>query len=125
MLIERYVPGRELAVTVLGPAEAPEVLPVIEIETDEPFYTFRAHYEPGRGDDARGGARRRRSASAWSAVAAEAYRAAGCRDLGRVDLILDESATSADPRDQHDPGPHGDRPDALRRAGGRHGLHRT
>ena len=33
--------------TVLGPAEAPDVLPVIEIETDEPFYTFRAHYDPG------------------------------------------------------------------------------
>ena len=47
VVIERYVSGRELAVTVLGPAEAPEVLPVIEIETEEPFYTFRAHYDPG------------------------------------------------------------------------------
>ena len=37
----------ELAVTVLGPDRAPEVLPVIEIETEEPFYTFRAHYDPG------------------------------------------------------------------------------
>src|SRR5918997_1026143 len=47
VLIERYVKGRELAITVLGAAEQPEVLPVIEIETDEPFYTFRAHYDPG------------------------------------------------------------------------------
>jgi D-alanine-D-alanine ligase len=88
VLIERYVEGRELAVTVLGPAEEPDVLPVIEIETDEPFYTFRAHYDPGAAtmreaqleDDVR---------ERVEAVAAQAYRAAGCRDLGRVDLILD------------------------------------
>ena len=73
VLIERYVEGRELAVTVLGPAEEPEVLPVIEIETDEPFYTFRAHYDPGAAtmrdaqldDDVR---------ERVEAVAAQAYR---------------------------------------------------
>jgi D-alanine-D-alanine ligase len=88
VVIERYVSGRELAVTVLGPAEAPEVLPIIEIETDEPFYTFRAHYDPGAatmreadlGDELR---------ERVESVAAQAYTAAGCRDLGRVDLILE------------------------------------
>lgn len=90
VLIERYVRGRELAVTVLGPAEEPDVLPVIEIETDEPFYTFRAHYDPGaatmREAELHDGLRER-----VEGVAAQAYRAAGCRDLGRVDLILDEN----------------------------------
>ena len=33
--------------TVLGPAEEPEPLPIVEIQTDEPFYTFRAHYDAG------------------------------------------------------------------------------
>jgi D-alanine-D-alanine ligase len=88
VVIERYVAGRELAVTVLGPAEDPDVLPIIEIETDEPFYTFRAHYDPGAAtmreaelaDDVR---------ERVKEVAAQAYGAAGCRDLGRVDLILD------------------------------------
>jgi D-alanine-D-alanine ligase len=91
VLIERYVKGRELAITVLGAADDPDVLPVIEIETDEPFYTFRAHYDPGAAtmreaeldDDVR---------ERVEAVAAQAYRAAGCRDLGRVDLILDEES---------------------------------
>jgi D-alanine-D-alanine ligase len=90
-VIERYVSGRELAVTVLGPAEAPEVLPVIEIETEEPFYTFRAHYDPGaatmREADLEAGVRER-----VEAVAAQAYTAAGCRDLARVDLILEEES---------------------------------
>jgi D-alanine-D-alanine ligase len=88
VLIERYVAGRELAVTVLGSAEAPDVLPIIEIETDEPFYSFRAHYDPGAAtmreaelpDEVR---------ERVQSVAAQAYQAAGCRDLGRVDLILE------------------------------------
>ncbi len=88
VLIERYVKGRELAVSVLGPADAPEVLPIIEIETDEPFYTFRAHYDPGaatmREAELEPDVRDR-----VKGAAAEAYRAAGCRDLGRVDIILD------------------------------------
>ena len=89
VLIERYVKGRELAITVLGPADEPDVLPIIEIETDEPFYTFRAHYDPGAAtmkEASLDGATRERVES----VSAQAYRAAGCRDLGRVDLILDE-----------------------------------
>ncbi|HEY7454575.1 MAG TPA: D-alanine--D-alanine ligase [Thermoleophilaceae bacterium] len=92
VLIERYVRGRELAVTVLGPADAPEVLPVIEIETDEPFYTFRAHYDPGAATmrEADLGAEREHVQT----VAAQAYQAAGCRDLGRVDLILDEDGVA-------------------------------
>jgi D-alanine-D-alanine ligase len=92
VLIERYVRGRELAVTVLGPADAPEVLPVIEIETDEPFYTFRAHYDPGAATmrEAELGGERERVQT----VAAQAYQAAGCRDLGRVDLILDDDGVA-------------------------------
>src|SRR5919206_458369 len=65
-------------VTVLGPAEDPDVLPVIEIQTDEPFYTFRAHYDPGaatmREADLDDSTRER-----VEQVAAQAYRAAGCR----------------------------------------------
>ena len=89
VLIERYVAGRELAVTVLGPADAPEVLPIIEIETDEPFYTFRAHYDPGAAT-MREAALEDEAGERVLEVAAQAYSAAGCRDLGRVDIILDQ-----------------------------------
>jgi D-alanine-D-alanine ligase len=88
VLIERYVEGRELAVSVLGPAGAPDVLPIIEIETDEPFYTFRAHYDPGAAT-MREAELEPDVGDRVKAAAAEAYSAAGCRDLGRVDIILD------------------------------------
>ena len=88
VVIEHHVNGRELAATVLGSPEEPEVLPVIEIKTEEPFYTFRAHYDPGAAemevadlDDA--------TREAVENAARQAYSAAGCRDFARVDIILD------------------------------------
>ena len=90
VVIEHFIEGRELAATVLGDPGSPDVLPVVEIRTDEPFYTFRAHYDPGAAemevadldDDTR---------AAVEGAARKAYTAAGCRDLARVDIILDSA----------------------------------
>jgi D-alanine-D-alanine ligase len=89
VIVEQYIAGRELAVTVLGPASDPVVLPIVELEFDDPLYSFEAHYEIGRAtvrdaelapeDDAR-----------VREVAARAYQASGCRDFARVDIRLDE-----------------------------------
>jgi D-alanine-D-alanine ligase len=90
VLLERFVPGRELAVTVLGPADAPEPLPVVEIVmASEEYYSFQAHYEIGQSEVRLAGLppdldRRVRQ------VAADAYRAAGCRDFARVDIRLED-----------------------------------
>lgn len=88
VLVERFVSGRELAVTILGSAEEPRALPTIEIVTDEPYYTFTAHYETGAAvlkvadlDPA--------TREQVHAAARGAYSLAGCRDLARVDIILD------------------------------------
>lgn len=90
VLIEKFVEGRELAVTVIGPAEEPRALPIVEIVTAEPYYTFTAHYETG--------AATLRVADLPDAeleqvqnAARAAYSLAGCRDLARVDIILDDS----------------------------------
>ncbi|MDQ3935835.1 MAG: D-alanine--D-alanine ligase [Actinomycetota bacterium] len=92
VVIEHFIEGRELAATVLGPPDAPEVLPVVEIRTEEPFYTFRAHYDPGAAEmevaDLSPETR-----TAVETAAREAYTAAGCRDFARVDLILDRDET--------------------------------
>jgi D-alanine-D-alanine ligase len=91
VLLEQLIPGKELAVTVLGPASDPEVLPVVELVFEDPIYSFEAHYEIGRASvqaaelpeavDAR-----------VREVAARAYSASGCRDFARVDIRLDGDA---------------------------------
>ena len=43
VLVERYIPGRELSVAVMGG----EPLGVIEIEPRDGFYDFDAKYAPG------------------------------------------------------------------------------
>ena len=50
VLMERFVAGRELAVSVIGTAE-PWALPVVEaIPRDREFYDFEARYTPGLTD---------------------------------------------------------------------------
>jgi len=85
VLLERYVQGRELAVSVLGS----EPLPIVEaIPREEDFFNFEARYEIGRTtyvcpaelDDS--------VASEISGLAARTYETLGCSGFARVDLML-------------------------------------
>jgi D-alanine-D-alanine ligase len=93
VLLERYVPGRDLAVSVLdGPAGA-EPLPVVEaVPHEEHFYDFEARYEIGRtsftcpadiGPDATARAQE---------LALEAYATLGCSGFARIDLMLEDGS---------------------------------
>jgi D-alanine-D-alanine ligase len=85
VLLERFVEGRELAVSVLGD----EALPVVEaIIAGGDRYDFEARYEIGRtrfvcpaelGDEEQ---------RAVTETALATYRALGCTGFVRVDLIL-------------------------------------
>jgi D-alanine-D-alanine ligase len=85
ILLERFVEGRELAVSVLGE----EALPIVEaIPERGDRYDFEARYEIGRTRfvcpaELDGAAR-----DAVAEVALGAYRALGCSGFARVDLIL-------------------------------------
>src|SRR5215211_872403 len=85
VLLERHVPGRELAVGVLDG----EPLPIVEVRPREAdLFNYEARYEIGRTDyicpaelDADRGEEVR-------ALAARAYEALGCEGFSRVDLML-------------------------------------
>jgi D-alanine-D-alanine ligase len=92
VLLERYVAGRDLAVSVLDGPDGPEALPVVEaVPHEEDFYDFEARYEIGRtsfacpadiGDEATGRAQ---------ALALAVYKTLGCAGFARVDLMLDRA----------------------------------
>ncbi|MBV9063887.1 MAG: D-alanine--D-alanine ligase [Alphaproteobacteria bacterium] len=88
MMVEEYVPGRELTVAVLGG----RALAVTEITTDLAFYDYEAKY-------AAGGSRYTVPANVPGAVAEEsmrlavlAHEALGCRGVTRTDFRYDDTA---------------------------------
>ena len=89
VLMERFVAGRELAVSVIGTADA-WALPVVEaIPRDRDFYDFEARYTPGLTDFVAPARLPDAVAQEAAALALACYRALGCRGMSRVDMILD------------------------------------
>lgn len=87
VLFERFVDGRELAVSVLGG----EALPIVEaIPAAGDRYDFEARYEIGRTKFVCPAELDEDSASKVTAAAVGAYEALGCSGFSRVDLILDD-----------------------------------
>jgi len=85
-MLERYLPGREFTVGIIGNV----ALPVVEIVPDGEFYDYRAKYD----DDASteyvlDHGLDEQTVRRMQADAIKAHRILGCRDLSRVDFILD------------------------------------
>ncbi len=87
VLLERFVEGRELAVSVLGA----EPLPVVEaIPAGGDRYDFEARYEIGRTTFACPAELGEAETAAVIEAALGAYETLGCSGFSRVDLILGE-----------------------------------
>jgi D-alanine-D-alanine ligase len=86
VLLERYVDGRDLAVSILDG----EPLPVVEaVPRDEEFYDFEARYEIGRTDFVCPAELPDGLTDLAQDLAGRTYRLLGCSGFARVDLMLD------------------------------------
>jgi D-alanine-D-alanine ligase len=92
-VVERFVTGVEVAVSVVGTGSGARALPAVEIVPDEGAYDYAARYTagtteffvPARLDDD--------AAEAVAAAALAAHTSLGLRDLSRTDLIVDPDGT--------------------------------
>ena len=94
VLLERFVRGRELAVSVLDDTPSPVALPIVEVvPRAEDFYDFASRYDIGSATfvcpaqlppelDARA-----------KQLALDVYAALGCFGFARVDMILAEDSS--------------------------------
>ena len=88
-LVEQFVAGTEVAVTVVDTGDGPRALPPVEVQPLSGVYDYAARYTagateffaPARLDDG--------CAAEVARVALAVHEALGLRDLSRVDLVVD------------------------------------
>jgi D-alanine-D-alanine ligase len=88
-LIEQFVTGTEVAVTVLDGPDGPRALPAVEVRPLSGVYDFSARYTAGATEYFAPARLSTAAADEVSRVAVAAHVALGLRDLSRVDLIVD------------------------------------
>lgn len=85
LMVEKYVPGRELTVSVMGE----QALCVTEIKTDG-WYDYHAKYAPGGSSHVLPAEVPDEIADACMAHALKAHQVLGCRGVSRTDFRWDE-----------------------------------
>ena len=93
VLIEHFVEGVEVAVSVLEVEGVPQALPAVEIRPDGGFYDYTARYTAGTTEFFTPARLSDELAQAVAEVAVSAHKALGLRDLSRSDLIVDAAGT--------------------------------
>lgn len=88
-LLERYVPGVEVAVSVVDLGHGPQAWPAVEIVPRSGIYDYAARYTAGETEFFVPARISTSQADACAAAAVTAHQALGLRDWSRVDFIID------------------------------------
>lgn len=92
VLVERYVRGRDLAVSVLDSRDGPMALPVVEaVPREEEFYDFQSRYEIGMTTFVCPAELEPDTTERAQQLAVEVYALLGCHGVARVDLMLEQA----------------------------------
>jgi len=89
VLVEQFVTGTEVAVSVVDTGQGPIALPAVEIEADGGIYDYAARYTAGRTEFFAPARLEPEIAEVVAESAVIAHRALGLRDLSRTDMIVD------------------------------------
>jgi D-alanine-D-alanine ligase len=91
VLVERYIPGREITVAVLGEPTGPRALGALEIRPNGGFYDYTAKYTDGQAVHLMPAPIDPRIYDEALTIAETAHRELGCRGVSRADLRYDDT----------------------------------
>ena len=89
-LVEQYVTGTNVAVSIIDRGAGPEALPIVEIVPRDGVYDYAARYTAGLTTWHVPARLAPEVATRVSETALAAYKALGLRDLSRIDVIVSE-----------------------------------
>ncbi|GAA2635737.1 D-alanine--D-alanine ligase [Paractinoplanes durhamensis] len=87
-LVEKFVPGKDVAVSIVDLGNGPEALPIVEIVPRDGVYDYAARYTAGLTTWHAPARLDAEVAARVAETALAAHKALGLRDLSRVDLIV-------------------------------------
>ncbi len=93
MLVERFIPGRELTCAVMGKPGGAEALDIIEIKPAAgAFYDYEAKYAPGGSIHVLPANLKPNIYQKVQEMAVRAHEALGCRGISRADFRYDDDS---------------------------------
>ena len=92
VMVQRFVAGTEITVGVLATPDL-QVLPTLEIVSDNPVYDYDAKYTAGKSHHIIPARIPEAARTSASEAAGRAFTVLGCSGMGRVDIIVDAGGT--------------------------------
>jgi D-alanine-D-alanine ligase len=92
ILVQRFQTGTEITVGVLATPEL-QVLPTLEIVSDNPVYDYDAKYTAGKSHHIIPARIEERAQATAADAASRAFVLLGCAGMARVDIIVDAKST--------------------------------
>ncbi|MDD5447659.1 MAG: D-alanine--D-alanine ligase [Actinomycetota bacterium] len=90
VLIEEFIQGQEISVSILG-TEEPVAFPPVEIVPKSGFFDFESRYTPGKTEYFAPARIDEKTLARVNDVALKAHKLLRCKDVSRVDMIVDKS----------------------------------
>lgn len=90
-LIEKFIPGTEVAVTVTDGPSGPQALPAVEIVPLDGVYSFEARYNAGETTFYVPARLPEQVSAAISEAAVAVHETLGLSQISRIDLIVDDA----------------------------------
>lgn len=89
VLLEKYVKGKELAISILG--KEPRALPIVEVRPKTDFFDFESRYTLGKADYIVPAELSPEVAAEIENLSLKVFESLGCSGFGRVDILMDEN----------------------------------